>query len=70
MKNCLTCTLFNERVEVCHLASVRPPARVIAYGCEAYKGEGHPLPLHQLHPGSPGKLQAFDVSSLDDDIPF
>jgi hypothetical protein len=45
---CLTCVHFNERgstyappgptpAETCTLYNVRPPARVIAYGCESWE---------------------------------
>lgn len=35
-QTCLTCTNFDEATEICSLAKVRPPARVIAQGCSAY----------------------------------
>jgi hypothetical protein len=31
--SCLTCVHFNEDLEQCTLVYVRPPARVIAFGC-------------------------------------
>lgn len=37
--SCITCQHFNEEKETCALATpepMRPPARVIAYGCIAY----------------------------------
>lgn len=35
-RSCLTCQRFTEATELCGLASVRPPARVIAQGCSSY----------------------------------
>jgi hypothetical protein len=35
-RSCLTCEHFEEATEVCRLAQVRPPARVIALGCPKY----------------------------------
>lgn len=35
-RNCLTCDLFDEAREVClhpQQANLRPPARIIAFGC-------------------------------------
>lgn len=36
VQTCLTCDMFNEETETCSKYAVRPPARVIAYGCEHY----------------------------------
>ena len=37
-QSCLNCEHFDElNGEICKLAKVRPPARVIAYGCERYE---------------------------------
>lgn len=35
-RSCLTCMHFDEKNELCHLAHQRPPARVIALGCESF----------------------------------
>jgi len=36
--SCLSCDHFNEREETCSKANdQRPPARVIAFGCEKYQ---------------------------------
>ena len=32
--SCMTCNNFEEETEHCRLFQQRPPARVIAYGCE------------------------------------
>ena len=33
-RNCLTCANFVEPMELCEKYATRPPARVIAYGCD------------------------------------
>lgn len=33
---CITCKYFDETSEQCSQFKVRPPARVIAFGCSAY----------------------------------
>jgi hypothetical protein len=38
-RSCITCTRFDEPNEQCQLYQQRPPARVIAMGCEAYDEE-------------------------------
>lgn len=38
-RSCLTCCHFSESDEICLLAKQRPPARVIAYGCEQYEDD-------------------------------
>ena len=37
--NCITCWHFDEKNEICKIASARPPARVIALGCSSYSEE-------------------------------
>ena len=38
VKSCITCEHFEEHAgERCSLAATRPPARVIAQGCEQYR---------------------------------
>lgn len=32
-KNCINCTKFDQKNEICNQYKARPPARVIAYGC-------------------------------------
>lgn len=36
-KSCLNCDNFKELQELCKLANMRPPAKVIAYGCKAWE---------------------------------
>ncbi len=36
-KNCITCERFDKRSETCELNKKRPPAEIIAYGCECYE---------------------------------
>ena len=36
IENCITCNNFDEQYEICKLVNVRPPARVIAFGCDSY----------------------------------
>lgn len=36
LQTCLTCVHFTEATEVCALAKQRPPARVIAHGCDCH----------------------------------
>ncbi len=38
-RNCLTCTYFVEHMEMCERFNARPPARIIAYGCEKHSDE-------------------------------
>lgn len=33
---CPTCSHFNDKNEQCGLAKARPPAQVIAYGCDSH----------------------------------
>lgn len=37
LQTCITCEHFDEPREICNLAAKRPPAKVIAYGCNAWK---------------------------------
>lgn len=41
IRNCLTCAFFRRDMELCgrHLDWGRPPARIIAYGCNEYLDE-------------------------------
>lgn len=37
LRSCMSCEFFTERTEGCELAQgARPPARIIAYGCERW----------------------------------
>lgn len=42
LKTCLNCEFFEERTELCHNQTncpqypARPPARIIAFGCDRY----------------------------------
>lgn len=38
-RNCLTCRHFVEAMETCGEFNARPPARIIAYGCEKHSNE-------------------------------
>lgn len=35
--SCLSCSKFDENSETCLLVGERPPARIIAFGCERYE---------------------------------
>jgi len=35
-QTCLMCDHFNEAAELCKLYNARPPARVIAFGCDKF----------------------------------
>lgn len=36
-RTCLTCEKFNEPKELCEKYGGRPPARIIAFGCDGYE---------------------------------
>lgn len=36
---CINCDHFTEATEMCKQWNTRPPARVIAFGCEKYKDD-------------------------------
>ena len=36
MRSCISCDHFEESPERCKKANARPPARIIAFGCEQY----------------------------------
>jgi len=38
-KTCLNCYHFEEKSELCALVKARPPARIIAQGCEYHTDE-------------------------------
>lgn len=38
-KTCITCTNWRHETELCGLYKQRPPARIIASGCESYNDE-------------------------------
>lgn len=38
-RTCVNCCHFDETKELCRMANKRPPARVIAFGCEKYEDE-------------------------------
>jgi len=35
-QSCVNCDNFNDEKEICNLFKQRPPARVIAHGCEKW----------------------------------
>ena len=37
VSSCLSCKAFTESAELCGKFGSRPPARIIAFGCEHYK---------------------------------
>lgn len=45
IKSCLTCDHFNEPEEVCKKYKMKPPARVIAFGCESYFSSDEEIPF-------------------------
>lgn len=44
-ETCLTCNWFSEQGEICAKFSARPPARVIAYGCDNYENDADEIPF-------------------------
>lgn len=45
VKSCITCDWFEESSELCKKANARPPARVIAFGCESYDNVQDDIPF-------------------------
>lgn len=51
--SCLTCAHFIEVIEECDLApKMRPPARVIAYGCPSWKNTNDKDLEHHVRSGN------------------
>lgn len=42
-RTCVNCMHFDEQREVCKLAGARPPARVIAFGCDSFEEDNIPF---------------------------
>lgn len=40
---CVHCRHFDEATETCMMANARPPARIIAFGCEVFDPDGIPF---------------------------
>jgi hypothetical protein len=38
-RSCVHCDHFNQGRELCQLNGQRPPAKIIAFGCECYEDE-------------------------------
>ncbi len=38
-RTCIKCDNFDEAKEICKLYNLRPPAKIIAFGCEQYKAD-------------------------------
>lgn len=39
MSTCVVCDNFNQGKELCQLNGLRPPARIIAFGCECFQND-------------------------------
>lgn len=81
LQTCLNCVKFQEDKEICIAANARPPARVIAFGCESFmEAPDEPVappvsvsktlipPRPVVTPPKPRPRINFD--DIDDDIPF
>lgn len=42
-RNCLNCIYFTESLEYCKHWKAKPPARVIAYGCQSHEDVNIPF---------------------------
>lgn len=45
VKSCITCDHFNEQKEECGKVGKRPPARIIAFGCEMFDNIDDEIPF-------------------------
>ena len=46
LRTCVTCNNFNQDVETCKLSdNMRPPAKVIAYGCSKFQDYDIDIPF-------------------------
>lgn len=45
LRSCITCINFKEDVELCDIYKQRPPARIIAKGCESYSNISEDIPF-------------------------
>jgi hypothetical protein len=43
LSTCIRCTRFNEQQETCGYNGMRPPARIIAFGCEKFENKEVPF---------------------------
>lgn len=44
-QTCVSCEHFKKDGEICELANARPPAQVIADGCDSYKDNDSDIPF-------------------------